>query len=143
MVKRKDIIAKARSWIGIEYRFRGRSRQGIDCSGLVVGVAKELKLFDYDFTNYVLNDPHVIEQHILKSGNQDPLTESFLFASAVTEFGLILRDSEYKGISSLERVLEMAMASKGEDQYGYRIEFIELVQKTIQIKNGAGEVRNE
>ena len=68
MVKRKDIIAKARSWIGIEYRFRGRSRQGIDCSGLVVGVAKELKLFDYDFTNYVLNDPHVIEQHILKSG---------------------------------------------------------------------------
>lgn len=82
--------------------------------------------------------------HILKSGNQAPLSESFLFASAVTEFGLILRDSEYKGNSSLEKVLEKAMASKGDDLFGYRNEFIELVQKTMQIKNGsAGEVRNE
>lgn len=68
MAKRKDIIAKARSWIGIKYRFRGRSRQGIDCSGLIVGVANDLKIFDYDFTNYVLNDPEVIHKHILKSG---------------------------------------------------------------------------
>lgn len=57
------------------------------------------------------------------------------FITAVVEFGLILRDSEYKGSANFERVLENARMGLGRDPYGYRSEFIQLVQKTQRLRN--------
>jgi len=56
------------------------------------------------------------------------------FAAAVAEFGMILRDSEYKGNASLQQVLEWAQQGKGTDVNGYRADFIELVRKTQVLK---------
>ncbi len=52
----------------------------------------------------------------------------FTFASAVVEFGMLLRDSPYKGDSSWEQVTALAKASRGPDEEGYRAEFIQLVE---------------
>ena len=54
----------------------------------------------------------------------------FKFASSVAEFGMLLRDSEFKGSSSLYNVYQRAMSSIGEDPFGYRGEFLELVKKS-------------
>jgi Ca-activated chloride channel family protein len=51
------------------------------------------------------------------------------FAAAVAEFGMILRDSEYKGNGSLQQVIEWAQQGTGADMNGYRADFIELVRK--------------
>lgn len=51
------------------------------------------------------------------------------FASAVAEFGMLLRGSEYKGTASYEDILHRAKAAKGSDTDGYRAEFIRLVEK--------------
>lgn len=56
------------------------------------------------------------------------------FAAAVAEFGMILRDSEYKGNGSLQQVLEWAQQGMGADVSGYRADFIELVRKTQALK---------
>jgi len=56
------------------------------------------------------------------------------FAAAVAEFGMILRDSEYKGNGSLQQVIEWAQQGKGADVNGYRADFIELVRKTQALK---------
>jgi hypothetical protein len=56
------------------------------------------------------------------------------FAAAVAEFGMILRDSEYKGSGSLQQVLEWAQQGKGADVNGYRSDFIELVRKAQALK---------
>jgi Ca-activated chloride channel family protein len=56
------------------------------------------------------------------------------FAAAVAEFGMILRDSEYKGNGSLQQVLEWAQQGKGADVNGYRSDFIELVRKAQALK---------
>ncbi|MFA6216818.1 MAG: von Willebrand factor type A domain-containing protein [Candidatus Omnitrophota bacterium] len=56
-----------------------------------------------------------------KSGNIN-------FSSAVAEFGLLLRDSQYKGTAAYENVLNRARKHKGNDSYGYRGEFIRLVE---------------
>ena len=56
------------------------------------------------------------------------------FAAAVAEFGMILRDSEYKGNGSLQQVLEWAQQGKGADINGYRADFIELVRKALALK---------
>ncbi len=58
------------------------------------------------------------------------------FAAAVAEFGMILRDSEYKGNGSLQQVLEWAEQGKGADVNGYRADFIELVRKAQTLKRG-------
>jgi Ca-activated chloride channel family protein len=56
------------------------------------------------------------------------------FAAAVAEFGMILRDSEYKGNGSLQQVLEWAQQGKGADVNGRRADFIELVRKARALK---------
>jgi len=63
--------------------------------------------------------------------------EDFRFASAVAEFGMLLRDSPYKAEASYTSVLERARNSKGKDVEGYRAEFIKLVElaKIISEKN--------
>lgn len=57
------------------------------------------------------------------------------FASSVASFGLILRESEYKGNLNLDKVLKMAKESKGDDNEGYRSEFIDLVKSYKEMKN--------
>jgi Ca-activated chloride channel family protein len=53
----------------------------------------------------------------------------FKFAAAVASFGMMLRDSPYKGNTDYERIQEWAKAGKGEDRYGYREEFIRMVHR--------------
>ncbi|HLG34255.1 MAG TPA: VWA domain-containing protein [Bacteroidia bacterium] len=58
----------------------------------------------------------------------EDMSENLKFASAVAEFGLILRNSSYKGKSNYNQVLNLARASKDKDEFGYRSEFIRLVE---------------
>ena len=53
----------------------------------------------------------------------------FQFAGAVAGFGMLLRDSPYKGNLTYEAVLKLAEAGAEEDASGYRREFVELVRK--------------
>jgi Ca-activated chloride channel family protein len=49
------------------------------------------------------------------------------FAAAVVEFGMLLRDSEFKGASSFSEALALAQRFKGDDPHGHRAEFIRLI----------------
>ena len=57
----------------------------------------------------------------------------FKFASAVAGFGLLLRDSKYKGSATFDAVVELAMESIGRDEFGYRKEFVDLVRKAKEL----------
>lgn len=63
-------------------------------------------------------------------------SRDFKFASAVAAFGMILRDSPYKGNATFGSVLELATEGKGADKGGYRAEFIELVRKAQDVVEG-------
>lgn len=54
-------------------------------------------------------------------------TRDFQFAAAVAEFGMLLRNSRYRGDASYAEVLEIAGSSLGRDGHGYRSEFLEMV----------------
>ncbi len=60
------------------------------------------------------------------------------FAAAVAEFGMILRDSQYKGKGTIGAVIEWAQEGKGRDTAGYRAGFIELARKTQALKAREG-----
>ena len=47
------IIDEARTWLGTPFKHQGRVKgRGVDCAGLIVGVAKALDIEDYTFTGY-------------------------------------------------------------------------------------------
>jgi Ca-activated chloride channel homolog len=60
-------------------------------------------------------------------------SQDFKFAASVAAFGMVLRNSPYKGSANLESALEWAKEGKGNDRHGYRDEFIRLIHRTISI----------
>lgn len=55
-------------------------------------------------------------------------SDNVRFASAVAQFGLLLRESVHKGNASYQKALDLARSAKGDDENGYRREFINLVE---------------
>ncbi|HEY4196477.1 MAG TPA: von Willebrand factor type A domain-containing protein, partial [Mucilaginibacter sp.] len=52
----------------------------------------------------------------------------FRFASAVAEFGMLLRHSSFKQKSNFDQAIGIAKAAKGKDDDGYRSEFVRLAE---------------
>ncbi|AHM60289.1 von willebrand factor type a [Flammeovirgaceae bacterium 311] len=73
-----------------------------------------------------LMEKAVFNENILLTRTSD----NFRFSAAVAAFGMLLRDSEFKGTTTLAEVLEMAKGAQGKDEEGYRAEFLNLVRST-------------
>jgi Ca-activated chloride channel family protein len=56
-------------------------------------------------------------------------SNNFKFSSAVAGFGMLLRDSKYKGDARYTDVARLARAAASADAQGYRTEFIQLVER--------------
>lgn len=68
-------------------------------------------------------------------------SENLRFASAVAEFGLVLRDSEYKGKATYADVIQRAKGAFGKDEEGYRSEFVQLVKAAQSLDGSHRTVR--
>jgi Ca-activated chloride channel family protein len=64
-------------------------------------------------------------------------SDNLRFASAVAAFGMYLRQSEHGGNSSPALALDLARGAVGEDRYGYRKEFIQLVSLSAGVNRQA------
>lgn len=59
------------------------------------------------------------------------LPENLRFAAAVAEFGMLLRNSEYKGDSSFEQVIDLISEMPGGSMDDYKLQFKQLVLKAM------------
>ncbi len=57
------------------------------------------------------------------------------FAAAVTEFGLLLRNSKFAGDADFDHVLATATDAVGPDLTGYRTDFLDLVRKAAALSD--------
>ncbi len=64
----------------------------------------------------------------------EEMSENYKFSAAVAGFGMLLRDSKYKGNASYKSVIDLANSSKGNDEEGYRSEFIRLVKLSKELQ---------
>jgi Ca-activated chloride channel homolog len=64
-------------------------------------------------------------------------SENFRFSASVAEFGLLLRNSDFKGLANYEQVLNLAKNAFGKDSEGYHAEFLKLV-KTAKLLDKTG-----
>ena len=76
---------------------------------------------------YKQPDEHTSTLTTVAVKNTTATTPELGFASAVAEFGMLLRDSKHKGSSSYADVRARASEFKGGDLFGHRAEFIGLV----------------
>jgi Ca-activated chloride channel family protein len=60
-------------------------------------------------------------------------TPDFHFAASVACFGMLLRDSPYKGTATYTSVITMAQNAIGQDKYNYRGSFVEMAQRAKAI----------
>lgn len=70
----------------------------------------------------------LIEEAVLDRDTKlEKSSDNFRWSAAVAEFGMLLRDSEYKGKATYLHCQQMAENAKGEDPNGYRRELIEMI----------------
>jgi Ca-activated chloride channel homolog len=65
-------------------------------------------------------------------------TPDFRFAASVAAFGMVLKNSQYRGDVTLPWILDTAAGSRGQDRGGYRAEFISLVQRAMSLGDALG-----
>ncbi|NEQ40212.1 MAG: DUF3520 domain-containing protein [Okeania sp. SIO3I5] len=76
----------------------------------------------------------LIKQAVVDKGvSLDDASNDFKFAAAVAQYGMVLRDSEYKGDANFNEVLKFANEAKGLDLEGYRSEFINMVESSQKL----------
>lgn len=68
--------------------------------------------------------------HPLVDGNTplEKTSDNFRWASSVAAFGMLLRESEFLNKFSEDSIIRLAQNAKGEDNEGYRAEFISLIK---------------
>ena len=62
-------------------------------------------------------------------------SDDFAFAAAVASFGMLLRHSAHVGEYTFADVVELAESGFGEDSFGYREEFVQLVERAKELSN--------
>jgi Ca-activated chloride channel family protein len=73
--------------------------------------------------------------HPVIAGNS-PTSDNFRFAAAVAEFGLVLRNSTFKQQGSYDNAWKLAKSAMGNDEEGYRAEFLRLIRNAQDITKG-------
>ena len=68
--------------------------------------------------------------HTLDAKPANKPSKSFNFSSAVAQYGMILRDSRYKGEANYANTILLAQKGLDEDPSGYKNEFLRLVKNS-------------
>ncbi len=106
-----------------KYAKQGNSEDDSEISDELLTVKLRYKLPDEDVST-------LIEQPVIDRGkNYSESSRDYKFAAAVAAFGMLLRDSKFKGAATYAGVLELGGEGVGKDPHGYRKEFLTLVGK--------------
>jgi Ca-activated chloride channel homolog len=66
--------------------------------------------------------------NVLKRQDRISPSANLRWAAAVTEFAMLIRNSEFKAKASWDSAIELARESRGNDREGYRAEFIRMLE---------------
>lgn len=71
-----------------------------------------------------------LSEYVLRGPAQtmERASENLRFAAAVAQFGMLLRESDYRGAATYDATAKLAEAARGKDPEGYRAEFVRLVR---------------
>jgi len=83
----------------------------------------------------------LIETHIVDNGTSAYAASADMqFVSAIAEFGMLLRNSPYKGTATFADVASLARAARGVDLEGYREELLRMVDTSRALSGESGHI---
>jgi Ca-activated chloride channel homolog len=92
--------------------------------------SKELLTIKVRYKDPEASDSKLLSAWVADGGATiESASNNFKFSSAVAGFGMLLRDSKYKGDARYTDVARLARAAASADAQGYRAEFIQLVER--------------
>lgn len=85
----------------------------------------------------------LIEYPVRRDAQLEPAStsDSFRFAAAVAAFGQKLQGSSYIGQYDYDSIGQLAARARGADRFGYREEFLALVDRAAALHRGDAAVR--
>jgi Ca-activated chloride channel family protein len=104
-------------------------------------VAAQGKANEYGFLKIRYKLPgesqsRLMEQPIRQDmGVPAAVRQDVAFSTAVAGFGQLLRGGRYTGTLSYDDVIRQAEAARGEDEFGYRAEFVQLARKARAVRS--------
>lgn len=108
-----------------ELRYKEKAPKALDKTSNEYGYVKvRYKLPTED--NSRLMTTQVTPENEYKSLSETPVDS--VFVSSVAAFGQLLRGDSYLKDFNYDKVIDLAEKSKGEDKFGYRTEFVNLVR---------------
>ncbi|MBI9066524.1 MAG: von Willebrand factor type A domain-containing protein [Salinivirgaceae bacterium] len=69
----------------------------------------------------------------------DETSNNFRFSASIAEFGMLLRDSEFKGTTTYNTAIRLAKGAKGADEEGYRAELLRLMKSAELMKQSSAQ----
>jgi len=107
-------------------RYGGKAPTARESSAELAFIKLRYKLPDTD-TSILIS--HALHRQDIRENMADT-SMNFRFAASVAAFGQLLRGGAYAGNYSYANVLDLARLARGEDRFGYRGEFLKLVNLT-------------
>lgn len=83
---------------------------------------------------------HIINNKVSDINHAD---NNIQFATSVAMFGMLLKNSAHKGEATYDRVLALAKTGKGNDEDGYRAEYIKLVKTSKKLAQNNSEQESD
>ncbi len=83
-----------------------------------------------DSEKSILVETPVIDKKVALNAS----SENFRFSASVAAFGMVLRDSKFKGTATFDLAKLLAEGSKGKDPEGYRADYIKLIDQASKLK---------
>jgi Ca-activated chloride channel family protein len=113
--KSKQVIAKAAD---LKYQTK-----------TVAGNSSDLMTVKFRYKPIKSDKSVLLEQVLNKSALTDleSTSDNYRFSAAVAGFGLLLRDSEFKGSANYDNISNLAKGALGADKENYRTEFLQLI----------------
>ncbi len=89
--------------------------------------------FDFRYKKALDQASIPLSINIMKSDMAGPASPELSFASGVAAYGMILRDSPYKGEATLDMAYSLAYEGQSYDPFGYRADFLNLISETKKV----------
>jgi Ca-activated chloride channel family protein len=94
----------------------------------------EMLTIKFRYKSPAKNNSDLIEHPVVDNSTvYNRTSNNFRFAASVAEFGLLLRNSELKGTANYSDVYRRAKSALGNDEEGYRKEFLSLIRKAAAL----------
>lgn len=95
---------------------------------------RALATYDFRYKKSLESESIPLAMDVEYNEGQDAVSSEFQFAAGVAAYGMVLRDSKYKGLSSFEMAFDLVGEGLGFDPYGYRTQLHEMIAAAQDIK---------